>query len=97
MKPIYTFKMTHFYQEFLIMSVISAFSALIAIRANENFLSEVDLCKTSKSHSVRCQLVQTAFYNNLELFVATFMSSFVAYTAIYMLTGYGYKQMRGHK
>jgi hypothetical protein len=96
-KPLYNFKMKHFYEEFLLMSVISAFSALIAIRANENFLSEVNLCKTQQHKTIRCQLVQTTFYNNLELFIATFVSSFVAYTAIYMLTGYGHQKIKGLK
>lgn len=89
-KPLFNFKMKHFYEEFLLMSAISAFSALIAIRANENFKSEVNLCKTHKRKSIRCLLVQTKFYDNLELFMATFVSSFIAYTAVYILTGYGH-------
>ena len=95
--PLYNFKMKHFYEEFLIMSAISAFSALIAIRANEHFKHETNLCKTEKRKSIRCHLVETAFYDNFELFVITFISSFVAYTSVYVLTGYGYKQIKDYK
>jgi hypothetical protein len=97
MKPLYKFKMTHFYDEFLLMSFISAFSALIAIRANEHFLNEIELCKTRKRPTIRCQLVQTTFYDNLELFIVTFISSFIAYTAIYILTGYGHTNLNGRR
>ena len=90
-KPLYNFKIQHFYEEFLIMSAISAFSALIAIRSNEHFKRESDLCKTAKHPSIRCQLVKTKFYDNLELFIITFTSSFVSYTVLYLLIGYGFK------
>lgn len=89
--PLYNYKIKHFYEEFLILSSISAFSALITIRSNEHFKREADLCKTTNSPSIRCQLVKTPFYDNLELFIITFTSSFVSYTILYLLIGYGFK------
>ncbi len=89
-KPLYKMKINHFYEEFLTSAAISAFTALIAIRVNENFTHNAKLCKSNKLDTIRCYLMHTPFYDNFELFLATFMSAFVAYTAFYMLTGYGY-------
>jgi len=89
--PVFKLKTKYFYQEFIMVSIVSALSVVIAIRANERFDHDYKICKKEKKNTLRCRLINNENYKNIEVFFITFMSTFISYLLLYFFFGYGFK------
>ena len=76
------------YQHYLGISVITAITAIIAIRVNEYVTKEENECKENKNDSLRCKLINNNYYRDFELIAVTILATFLGYILIYLLTGY---------
>jgi hypothetical protein len=86
--PFYKMNLKYKYQHYLGISLITAITAIIAIRVNEYVTNEESECKKNKNDSLRCKLINNNYYRDFELFVATILATFLGYIIIYLLTGY---------
>jgi NADH:ubiquinone oxidoreductase subunit 6 (subunit J) len=87
--PFYKMNFKYNYQHYLGISIITAITAIIAIRVNEYVIKEENECKKNKNDSLRCKLINNNYYRDFELFAVTILATFLGYIIIYLLTGYG--------
>lgn len=90
-KPLFKFKTRYFYQEFAMVSFVTAISALIAIKTNDSISKKSANCKRDKSKTLRCSFLTNENYSNFEIFLITFVSTFMSYLVLYIFFGYGFK------
>lgn len=86
--PFYKMNLKYNYQHYLGISVITAITAIIAIRVNEYVTKEESECKENKNDSLRCKLINNNYYRDFELIAVTILATFLGYILIYLFTGY---------
>lgn len=97
LKPLFNYKISNFHEEFIIISLISALGAIIAIKANENMRDKINKCIKNKSTSLRCNIISHPNLYIIELFIITFVSTYITYLFIYFIIGYGFNTMHNIK
>jgi hypothetical protein len=93
LKPLFNYKISNFHEEFIIISLISALGAIIAIKANENMREKINKCIKNKSTSLRCQIISHPNLYILELFIITFVSTYITYLFFHFVIGYGFHSL----
>ena len=90
--PLFDFKATTYLKAFVLTSIVSSMSAVIAveIKSYSNYLQNISHCdKLRKTKGFACYFFNNNFLKILGLIIGTFILTLLSHLILFLLFGYG--------
>jgi len=90
--PLFDFKATTYLKAFVLASIASSISAVIAveIKSYSNYLQEISYCdELEKTRGFACYFLNNYFLKIVGLIIGTFILTLLSHLILFLLFGYG--------